>query len=175
MESQDVLNTLLLLYRETGDRRYLEPIPRALAYMRASLLPDGTLARFYELQTNRPLYFTRDYVPTYDGSDVPDHYRFSCRSRLDRIEAEYRRLLDLPPEDLRAAPRVALTEGLIAAARRVIESQNEGGSWTEPGTVRDEEGREVTPAEGVVRSRTFIDNVHTLCRFLQATGPAATD
>ena len=74
-ESQSALRALLLLYRETGNRKYLEPIPRALAYYSRSMLPDvanpseirrrtcpaGTpcVARFYELQTNRPLYITK--------------------------------------------------------------------------------------------------------------------
>ena len=74
-ESQSVLRALLLLYRETGNQKYLEPIPRALAYYKRSMLPDvaapseirrrtcpaGTpcVARFYELHTNRPLYITK--------------------------------------------------------------------------------------------------------------------
>ena len=58
-ESQDVIETLMKIYRTTGDKKYLEPIPRALAYLKKSLLPDGRLARYYEMQTNRPLYMTR--------------------------------------------------------------------------------------------------------------------
>lgn len=74
-ESQSVMRALLLLYRETGTRKYLEPLPRALAYYRRSLLPDvddpsesrrracpgrtPCAARFYELKTNRPLYITK--------------------------------------------------------------------------------------------------------------------
>ena len=74
-ESQGVLKTLLLLYRETGDKKYIEPIPRALDYYRKSELPEvenpsayraracpaGSvcMARFYELKTNRPLYITK--------------------------------------------------------------------------------------------------------------------
>ena len=74
-ESQNVLRALLLLYRETGNQKYLEPIPRALAYYKRSMLPEvadpsevrrracraGTpcMARFYELGTNRPLYITK--------------------------------------------------------------------------------------------------------------------
>src|SRR3954470_19083766 len=54
-ESHGAMRILLRVYRETGDARYLEPIPRALAYLRRSRLPDGRLARFYELETNRPL------------------------------------------------------------------------------------------------------------------------
>ena len=47
-ESQDVMETLMLIARRTGDAKYLEPIPRALAYFQKSLLPDGQVARFYE-------------------------------------------------------------------------------------------------------------------------------
>ncbi len=69
-ESQSVMRALMLLYRETGQRKYLEPLPRALAYYKRSILPDvenpseirrracpgrtPCAARFYELKTNRP-------------------------------------------------------------------------------------------------------------------------
>ena len=97
LESQDALETLLLLHRKTGDRKYLAPIPRALDYLKKSRLPDGRIARFYELKTNRPLYFTRDYQLTYDGDRVPTHYGFVFDSRLDTIEADYRRQRDGRP------------------------------------------------------------------------------
>jgi PelA/Pel-15E family pectate lyase len=75
-ESQGIIKTLLVLYRETGDKKYLEPIPRALSYLKKSILTPketsgparsgarfrkGTpvLARFYELRTNNPLYITK--------------------------------------------------------------------------------------------------------------------
>ncbi|MBL8798827.1 MAG: polysaccharide lyase, partial [Planctomycetia bacterium] len=82
LESQDVLETLLLLHRETGDRKYLEPIPRAAAYLSKLRLADGTLARFYELKTDRPLYFTKDYRLTYSKVEAPAHYGFAHPSRL---------------------------------------------------------------------------------------------
>jgi hypothetical protein len=75
-ESQSVMKILLVLYRETGNKKYLEPLPRALAYYKKSLLPPVTgtpseirrracpgntpcLARYFELKTNRPLYITK--------------------------------------------------------------------------------------------------------------------
>ena len=39
-ESRSVMKALLLLYRETGQRKYLEPVPRALAYYQRSVLPE---------------------------------------------------------------------------------------------------------------------------------------
>ncbi len=34
-------------------------MPPAIKYLHRSRLPDGRLARFYELKTNKPLYLTR--------------------------------------------------------------------------------------------------------------------
>jgi PelA/Pel-15E family pectate lyase len=42
-ESQEVMETLMEIYSVIGDRKYFEPIPRALAYLKRSLLSDGKL------------------------------------------------------------------------------------------------------------------------------------
>ena len=63
--SQTVLETLMLLYRRTGDRKYLEPIPVALAYLKKSVLPDGRLARYARLAVpaSGPMADCRDAAP----------------------------------------------------------------------------------------------------------------
>lgn len=94
-ESLSVMKALILLYRETGKRKYLEPLPRALAYYRRSVLPEvdnpseirrracpkGTpcMARFYELKTNKPLYVTKGTrVSVLDqGATLVDGYELS--------------------------------------------------------------------------------------------------
>ena len=121
-ESQGIMRTLMVLHRETGDPKYLEPVPRALAYLKRSLLPpaDGVvevrqrvpgpaLARFYELRTNRPLYVTKGtrmnvaglgsrlvdgYELSYDDSSVITHYGVLVSGAgLDAIEKDYAALL----------------------------------------------------------------------------------
>ena len=94
-ESQSVMRALMLLYRETGNRKYLEPLPRALAYYKRSILPEvenpseirrrvcpgrtPCAARFYELKTNRPLYVTKGTRVTAVGQGVTnvDGYELS--------------------------------------------------------------------------------------------------
>ncbi len=94
-ESQSIMRALLLLYRETGSRRFLEPLPRALAYYQRSLLPKvdnpsearrracpgqtPCAARFYELKTNRPLYITKGTRVTAldQGATTVDGYEVS--------------------------------------------------------------------------------------------------
>jgi len=90
-ESQGVMRTLMYLYRKTGDAKYLEPLPRALDYYEKSALPDGRLARFYELRTNKPLYFTKDYQLTYTSDDMPTHYGFIVGSSLPAIHTNVSR------------------------------------------------------------------------------------
>lgn len=161
-ESQDVLDTLITLYEKTKDKRFLEPVPTAIAYLRASRRDDGRLARYYELKTNRPLYFNKKYELTYDDREMPDHYGFVIDSRLDEIETRYRRAIKQTPSP---APTRTQLNGRV---RTVLESQDDGGGWLTPGFVRNDEGRKVVPPEGVVQSQTFIDHVGLLCDYLQA-------
>jgi hypothetical protein len=172
-ESQFALEALLTLYRRTGERKYLEPFPRAIAYLRRSLLPDGRFARFYELQSNRPLYFKRTgkvYDLTYSDADLPDHYGFKQPSRLDAIEAEYKRLAAPAPAESKALnaskPPLRRTPELAARALAVIRSQDARGAWVEKKAMRH---NNVTPPSGVIDSQTFIDNVRALCRFISAS------
>jgi hypothetical protein len=172
LESQDALEALLAVYRATGDKRYLAPIPRAVAYLRKSQLDDGRLARFYELKTNRPLYFERrgkTYELTHmKGERLPTHYAFVVDSRLDRIEAEYRRVGALAPSELKMEEQPKLTPALASRVRSIIDFLDERGAWTDPGWVRNAEGRKVEPPSGIIESATFVENMQALARFVRA-------
>jgi hypothetical protein len=172
-ESQTILRALLLLYRKTGQERYLAPIPRAVAYLRRSQLEPGRLARFYELKTNRPIYFTRDedgrHALTYKRENLVTHYAFVVNSSLDSIEAEYHRLsstawspkLSRRDDTPKASPRLA------ARARAVIDAMDRRGAWVERTTLRY---HKVEPDSGVIDCATFARNVRILCRYLIAAG-----
>ena len=117
-ESQDAIETLLLIHRATGDARYLAPIPRALAYLERSLLPDGRLARYYELRSNRPLYMTRDYVLTYDDSDLPQHYAWKTRNNLPKLAKAFAAAKDGRKTSPSRKPDVERIRAIIAALDR---------------------------------------------------------
>jgi PelA/Pel-15E family pectate lyase len=169
-ESQGVMRILLTLYRKTGNNRYLEPLPQAIEYLRRSRLPDGRLARFYELKTNKPLYLTRgDYRLTYSDADMPTHYSFKQSCNLNGIAREYRRLRDMDPAGLRqsrksAAPRMSRT--LAARAKAVIDSLDAQGRWVEKGKMRKD--ADDAPARRIISSRTFISNMRALSSYLAA-------
>ena len=105
-ESQDAMETLIKIARYTGQQKYLEPIPRALSYYKRCVGPDGMVARYYELKTNKPLYMDSAYQLTYDDSSAPGHYGWKQRARFDAIEKSCRAALRgekplsiLPSED----------------------------------------------------------------------------
>ena len=160
-ESQAAMATLMDLFERSGERRFLEPIPKALAYYRASLLPDGRLARFYELRGNRPLYMTRDYKVTYKDDDLPTHYSFKVGSKLEQLEARYRRISAPGYRPAEPKPPAPPSE---SAVRRVIAAMDERGAWVEEGTLRFHGKGDDT--RRIIDPRTFCRNLAVLARFV---------
>ncbi len=170
-ESQEILKTLLKLYVQTGDRKFLEPVPRAIGYLQRSALPDGQLARFYELQTNKPLYFTRQYELTYDDSDMPTHYSFKVGNGLAGLSQQYERLSQLTGEQLAklrtpAPDKLAMTSQLEAQTRQLVAALDERGAWVEDGRLRYHGDADDT--RRVIDSSTFIKNLGVLSRYVGA-------
>ncbi|HEY0073057.1 MAG TPA: hypothetical protein VGB77_03070, partial [Abditibacteriaceae bacterium] len=167
-ESQGIMRSLITLYRATSDRKYLEPIPRALAYLRRSLRADGKLARFYEIRTNKPLYFSRGpngqgHVLTYSDENLASNYGFIIAPAIDAIEAEYQAALK--GENLTMPPAPGKNQ-----IQKIMAAMDARGAWTEAGTIRDAQGRKQSPQGGVIRSQIFIENVRALCAYLQYSG-----
>lgn len=128
-ETHGIMRGLMALYRETGDRKYLDPIGKALEYLKKSVVPRGSaevfrrlppgpvLARFYELRTNRPIYITKGsrliaaglgsrsvdgYELSYSPDSVITHYGVLVSGAwLSEFESDYRKLAALPPSNIR--------------------------------------------------------------------------
>lgn len=164
-ESQGALRTLLRLHQETGDAKFLEPIPRALAYLRRSALPDGRLARFYELKTNRPLYFTRQYELTHDDGDLPTHYAFKVSNGLDAIEQAFKQAKAGAADDRRMPPIAELER----RARDIVGAMDAQGRWVEEGRLKYHGPDD--PARRIIDCGTFARNVEALADYLAATRP----
>ena len=168
-ESQSAIQTLLNLYRRTGNKKYLRPLPRALAYLKKSELPDGRLARFYELQSNRPLYFTKQYELTYSDEDLPTHYAFIVSSNVDQLEQQYQRLLSEGPRSSAGArhpetPR--WSQSLERQAREALQDMDERGAWLTRGTLRT---TDQPSANGqIIAAATFSERIRDLARYVAA-------
>ncbi len=170
-ESQQVINVLMDVYVESGDRKYLEPIPRALDYLEKSQLPNGRMARFYELKTNRPLYFTRDYQLTYSSDDMPTHYGFITDSNVPKLRRDYEKLQQLSASQLqsrRQDSRQAKSTGSPSDAevQQIITRLDSRGAWVEAGKLRYHKGQ--NDVKQIITSETFIHNISILSRFLSS-------
>ncbi len=160
----------MVLYRHTGDRRFLEPIERALTWLNRSKLPDGQLARFYELKTNKPLYFTKNYELTYDDSDLPTHYGFKVGSgNLDKLRSEYAQLVSAKlidkPTVKRPKPEKMSAE-IARTAEKVAKQMDDRGAWVEDGRLKNYGEKDST--QRIITSKTFIKNLRDLARCASA-------
>lgn len=179
-ESQDVLETLMTIYRHTGDEKYLEPIPRALAYLKRSLLPDGQLARFYELRTNKALYMTRhgrEYSLTYDDSRLPKHYGWKEASRLEEIGREFEALKSIgrsEPVSGQESGNAHSPTGPLAHSpdevRRILHDLDDQGRWISTYTGQRLVGQPKFPkGSRYLSSGVFSRNLEVLSDYLQST------
>jgi hypothetical protein len=173
LESEDAVRTLLKIYRFTGDVKYLEPIPRAVAYLKKSRLPDGRMARYYELQTNRPLYMNRkgqDYFLTFDDTDLPAHYGWKQQTEIDELEKDFAGAQAGRPRAIQMRSAAELEKQV----RQIVGELDEQGRWivTYSG---DRNGHDLVgqpsfkPGFRFLSSTVFNRNVETLSDYISAT------
>jgi len=135
-ESIGAMETLHTLWVLTGDEKYLAPIPSALAWFERSKLPDGKHARFYELQSNKPLYFIAEkYELTYDDSNIPTHYSFT-EDQQDNLD-DFNKWRALSREEIqrkRAGPTTekewtSKAKGVVGKVTKALKAQQAEGYW----------------------------------------------
>ncbi|WDI40144.1 pectate lyase [Bremerella sp. P1] len=166
-ESQDAIETLLTIFEVTRDKKYLEPVPKAVNYLEASILPDGQLARYYELESNRPLYMNRngkDYFLTYDDKNLPDHYGWKTSQKLEKLKNEYRKLVN-SPKSTGTSKKVSADQ-----VQGILESMDDQGRWIT--TFKDQKlvgDQRFHPGDQYISSETFAKNIETLSGYLKSS------
>lgn len=161
-ESQDVMQTLITIAGYTGEKKYLEPLPRALTYFQMSLLPDGQIARYYELETNKPLYMDRRYQLTYDDAAVPSHYGWKQPASFGEIVQAYNAAKE-GGKPARSRPSVPSLQDV----RRIIRDLDTQGRWISSyGGERLVGQPEFARGFRYISSAVFSRNVETLSEFV---------
>lgn len=137
-ESEGAMRALLDLWIATGDEKYLKPVKPALAWLQKSRLPDGNWSRFYELETNVPLYCKRDtYELTHEDKDLPTHYVFQTDEYFVRDVEKLAADLATPREELlrkKGSPDNAKSwssqaKGQAAKVNTALKSLDSKGRW----------------------------------------------
>ncbi|MAC54996.1 MAG: pectic acid lyase, partial [Gimesia sp.] len=166
-ETQDVIETLMKIYQFSGgEEKYLKPIPQALAWLKKSQLPDGQLARYYELKTNRPLYMTRsgkDYSLTYDDSDLPRHYGWKIESKLPQLQREYNLLKTGKQQTTKTNRRE-----LSLRVKTILNNLDSQARWISTSTGERLVGQPKFPVNSqYIASEVFSENLETLSAYLE--------
>jgi PelA/Pel-15E family pectate lyase len=164
-ESLGALEVLHQLWVLTGDEKYLAPIQPALTWFERSKLPDGNHARFYELKTNKPLFFVKDtYELTYDDSNLPTHYSFKD-DRQDDIDKFKTKLAQSREESLRklSGPQTpkewaSRAKGAASKARRAADTLDSEGRW-----LKDDR----------IDSGEFVKNLNAMTYYVEAARNSA--
>lgn len=111
-QTYDNINDLMRFFKITGDKKYLDAIPRALDWLDRVRFKDAktfTHTYFYEKDTNKPLYIkqtgtTVDDVKFAITEDPKGCYPYGDQISIPvaQLRAEYARLNALTPEAARA-------------------------------------------------------------------------
>lgn len=165
-ESVGNLNTLLDLYLETGEEKYLRPLPAAIEWFKRSRLPDGRWARFYELGTNRPIYVNTSKQVAYDPVDARPGYSWQGEYGVETAIKRYERIALVGREAYLADRRRPLSADEAAARRRSLAARAQAAV-----EAQDERGRWVT--DGRISCREFIRNLEALSAYVGSGAPQA--
>ena len=157
-ESAGVIRSLVDLYLETDEEKYLAPIPRAIEWYRRSQIRPNIWARFYELSTNRRIYGDRDGRIHYRLGEISEERRkgysweadFGIQAAIDYFEqvakaGGRKAYLAQPVRHSPARP----PESEI---KRIAASLNGRGLWV---------------SNGRIETSVFIQNVERLCEYLE--------
>lgn len=172
-ESGGAMRLLIDLYLETGEERYLEPLPRAIAWFKRSQIAPGLWARMYEIGTNTPIYGDRDGKIHYTVEELtPERqtgYSWKSAYGIPELLAYYDEVKATGRAGMLAKRQAAIApataEGKAARAkdleprvRAAIAALDNEGRWL--GRYRN------GPPQ--ITTQAFLQNVGLLCDYLEA-------
>jgi hypothetical protein len=176
-ESVGALQTLMDLYKETGDDKYLKPIPAAIAWYKHSAIGTNLWARYYELHTNKPLYGDRNgkiYYRLEEISDERQHgYSWHSSYHVPEMMKAYEKLKTQGREGGSTTSKTKSPKPRLNAAqatsleprvRKVIADLDGQGRWVTKG---HQEKRD-WEFDDRIETSVFIANAALLSDYLQA-------
>ena len=175
-ESGGAMRLLVDLYIETGDEKYLGPLPRAIAWFKRSEIAPGVWARMYEIGTNTPIYGDRDGKIKYRVEDLSPERQtgYSWKgaygipgaiSFYEEVKAMGRTaILEKRKTDEAKAKsaegRQARAKALEPRVREIIAALDDQGRWMGGG------GRKATGPQ--ITTNAFIMNLRALADYVEA-------
>lgn len=171
------INSLIDLFVHTGQGQFLEPIPDAIRWLKASQLPNGKWGRFLELGTNKPLYYDRGRIRVDSLHQLSLErrtgygYETDISALLNKTEQRYLSIAGQASKVVEPEPHEKLKK-LAPKVSEIINSQDRMGRWI----VDQDKFRQDVPTEhwngeyrieDRISSALFNNNVAILCEFLE--------
>ncbi len=175
-ESVGAMQALMDLYVETGEEKFLKPLPAAIAWFKRSEIAPGRWARYYELQTNKQLFGDRDgkiYYRLQDISEERQHgYSWQGDYHAPRMLAFYEKLQSKGREALQKEgsakttkkKRPSSAKSLEPHVREIIAALDGEGRWVVKGHAKHRNWE----FNDRVDTELFVKNVAVLCEYLDA-------
>lgn len=172
------IHSLIDLYLHTDQGKFLEPIPDAIRWLKASRMPNGKWGRFLELGTNKALYYDRDRIRVDSLHQLSLErrtgygYEVNLKNALDAVELRFQQVSDLPSAAQEIERKPTIKE-LAADVRDITKNQDKLGRWI---VHQDQFRKEVRGRrwngeyriEDRISSALFNENIGVLCAFLEA-------
>jgi len=171
------IHSLIDLFLHTGHVIYLEPIPDAIRWLKASRMPNGKWGRFLEIGTNKPLYYDRDRIRVDSLHQLSLErstgygYEMDLKEALDAAELRFLQVSDRV-DAAQKPDQEAMINELAANVREIIKNQDKMGRWI---VHQDQFRKEVRGkrwngeyrVEDRISSALFNHHVGVLCEFLE--------
>lgn len=176
-ESSSICRLLIDLYVETGEDRFLDPLPRAFHWYETHRLPNGKWARFYEPGTQRPVYGRRDKPePVYEFENATGGYAWQGDWFPREAKQSLEQLRQVGREEFVKTRRQKQMHSPDAGKVREICGQfDPAGYWFSELTEDDKRDlpaqAEVAPRERLVDSGVFCRNIDILLDYLSGENP----
>lgn len=171
------IHSLIDLHVQTGNREYLEPIPDALHWLKASQLPNGKWGRFLEIGTNKALYYDRGRIRVDSLHQLSLErrtgygYETDLTGSLKAVELRFEQVSTKTSTPSKYEDKAYVAE-LIKKARAAIDAQDKKGRWV---VKQDKFRKEISVQkwngeyriEDRISSALFNSNLAVLCEFLE--------
>ena len=174
-ESAGAMEALLDLHIETGEEKFLKPLPAAIAWFKRSEIAPGKWARYYELHTNKQIFGDRDgkiYHRLQDISEERQHgYSWQGEYHVPQVLAAFEKLQSKGREAMlkerdakRARKKPASAKSLEPRVREIIAALDEQGRWVVKGHSKHRDWE----FNDRVETELFAKNVRVLSDYLEA-------
>jgi PelA/Pel-15E family pectate lyase len=177
-ESVGALRLLLDLWIETGDAKWLKPIPSAIAWFERSPIAANKWARMYELCTNKPIYGDRDGKIHYRLEEISEERRtgygwqgdfgfpgFKLRYERALADGREKSLAKRQQRPLSEREKTSRMKSLAPEVEKIVAALDDKGRWI---TKRKPKKGDYVSGEWT-ETDVFIANVGKLADYLELT------